>query len=169
MSLATIGALVWAIRIGRNDSARASQERRERLTADEWEQAQRVSAWEVQKAEAKPLSRKMVDNGSVYLESHENVRRLFVSNGSDASVFDVIVSYYSSDLQAVALWVQSILPAHSERVAQVSEQTKSLNATADDWCGWVLLPLWLREDVSYAKALPATGQGPGHQNGFVSP
>jgi len=121
IAIATIGTLAWAVRTGRDEAKRASAERQERLEFEERAQATRVSAWEHQRVE-QPDGTPVEANLDYDYGTAEEKRRIYVHNGSDAPVYDVVVRY--DDLlseNSSSTWMHAILlPGSESRSRQVT-------------------------------------------------
>lgn len=133
IALATIGTLIWAIRVNRGESQRASVERNERLAFEERAQATRISAWEQQRAELKngePVE--WIPSQTEF--EHQDVserRRIYVHNGSDAPVYDVAVRYQEVT-QPDLTWVHAILPPGAAARSREVMTVPNCGAVADD-------------------------------------
>ncbi|WP_275001231.1 hypothetical protein [Promicromonospora iranensis] len=134
IALATIGTLIWAIRVNRGESRRASVERKERLAFEERAQATRISAWEEQRAELKSGEPAVWIPSQTAYEHRDDVstrRRIYVHNGSDAPVYDVAVRYQEVTHPALP-WVHAILPPGAAARSREVSTVPNCGAIADD-------------------------------------
>ncbi|MBE9938040.1 hypothetical protein [Cellulosimicrobium cellulans] len=93
----TLGTLIWAIRVGRGESRRASTERNERLAFEEKAQASKISAWErqwVEQLDGTPPPPYIP--GQRYETELVEHRKIYVHNGSAAPIYDVVVRYFDA-------------------------------------------------------------------------
>lgn len=121
---ATIGTLVWAIRVSRGEAERASTERRDRLDFEERAQAAQISAWERQRAELPDGSPAPGPQDPAeflrVLDQVEERRTIYVHNNSSAAIYDVVVRYFDvsqvrdadhgEESELRGAWFHSILP-----------------------------------------------------------
>ncbi|WP_431890785.1 hypothetical protein [Cellulosimicrobium funkei] len=133
IAILTLATLVWAVRIGRDESRRASSERNERLEFEERAQASKVSAWErqwVEQPDGAPAP--LFVPGEPYDGELVEYRKIYVHNGSDAPIYDVVVRYFDATMMSdpraenastpeeyhritEGMWRHSVIPAAEER------------------------------------------------------
>lgn len=128
IAIATVGALIWAIRVGRDEAKRAQQERRDRLEFEERAQATRISAWErqwVEHIDGTPLPRDDEQVRQLHVINATTERRaIFAHNGSDAPAYDVLVRYvdvssvrdasFGDERDIQEAWHHQVLPPATE-------------------------------------------------------
>lgn len=133
IALATIGTLIWAIRVNRGESRRASVERKERLAFEERAQATRISAWEQQRTELRngePVDG-VPSQADVQYNGATERRRIYVHNGSDAPVYDVAVRYQEVTRPHIT-WAHAILPPDATARSREVSTVPNCGAIADD-------------------------------------
>lgn len=144
IAAATVAALFWAIRTGRDEARRASEERRERLAFEEKAQAAQVSAWERQWVElrnGRPLPDDPGEFGAVQDDLVER-RHIYVMNDSTSAIYDVVVRYFDtswvreadggdeSDLRGA--WFHAILPPEAHPRSLAVRRVPNCGALAED-------------------------------------
>lgn len=144
IAAATVAALLWAIRTGRDEARHASEERRERLAFEEKAQAAQVSAWERQWVELRDGSPLSEDSAAFRAVADQAVERrlIYVLNNSTSAIYDVVVRYFDMswvrdadrgeepDLRGA--WFHAILPPGARPRSLAVGRVPNCGALAED-------------------------------------